>query len=348
MRVTIREVARRAGVSKTSVSFAFNDPSRLSRATLRRIMGIAEELGYSPDPVARTLATRSSAAIGFLLPQAIPEAFRNPYTAELLQGIGQVCQREGLSLSLIPPLEGLLSRAVRTAMVSAFILLGVSPDRRTCELLERRRLPFVTIDGDGGALNVGIDDERAAEALMEHVLALGHRDIEVIGLRSIAHGLSDGRGSRTAERRLAGFRRALRARGLSLGSRGVKIHVSEGSIAAASRAAHRILSRADRPTALVCMSDVSAYGAYQACRDLDLNIPAELSVAGFDDVAFSGLLSPALTTVHQPGFEKGRRAARLAVNLLAGRKCSSQLLPAELVVRGSTAPPADRRHPRGR
>jgi alanine racemase len=343
MRVTIRDIAEKAGVSKTAVSFAFNNPDRISGETRSRIHRIAEELGYVPDPVARTLARRRIGTIGLLLPQSVAEVFRNPYMAELLQGIGTVCQREGLTGSLIPPLKGMVSLAIRSAMVDALILFGIGLDRGIGRLLEQRRLPFVTVDGEpvAGVPNVGIDDEQAAFRLMEHVLSLGHRRIQIIGLHSIPHELSDAGGSRTVERRLSGFRRALGAHGLRLGHDGVHTQSAEGSVPAVAALARRILSAARPPTAVVCMSDVAAFGVYRACQELGIGIPASLSVAGFDDLALSALLAPPLTTVHQSGFLKGKRAASLVVDLLNGRSSPPVTLPFELRVRGSTAQPVE-------
>jgi DNA-binding LacI/PurR family transcriptional regulator len=340
MRITIRDIAEKAGVSKTAVSFAFNNPDRISRETRSRIHRIAEELGYVPDPVARTLARRRIGTIGLLLPQSVAEVFRNPYMAELLRGIGTVCQREGLTVSLIPPLKGMVSLAIRSAMVDALILFGIGLDHGIGRLLGQRSLPFVTVDGEpvAGVPNVGIDDGEAAFRLMEHVLSLGHRRIQIIGLHSIPRTLTDAGGSRTVERRLLGFRRALDACGLRLARDGVHTHSVEGSVSAAAALAGRILSAEPRPTAIVCMSDVTAYGVYRACQELAIGIPADLSVAAFDDLALSPLLAPPLTTVHQPGFQKGKHAAELVLGLLHGKTRPSVRLAFELRVRGSTAP----------
>jgi alanine racemase len=340
MRVTIREIAQKAGVSKTAVSFAFNSPERISAQTRSRIHRIAEEMGYVPDPVARTLARRRIGTIGLLLSQSVAEVFRNPYTAELLQGIGTVCQRERLTVSLLPPIKGLVSLAIRSAMVDALILLGIGLDRGVGRLLEQRRLPFVTVDGEPvpGVPNVGIEDELAAFQLMEHVLCLGHRRVQIIGLHPVPPTLNDAGGSRTVERRLSGFHRSLGAHGLVLGHDGIHTHSAEGSVPAAAALARRILASEPPPTALVCMSDVAAFGVYLACQEAGIGIPAALSVAGFDDLALSPLLAPPLTTIHQPGFQKGKHAAALAVGLLHGRPTHSVTLPFQLRVRGSTAP----------
>ncbi len=229
-------------------------------------------------------------------------------------------------------------------MVDVFILFGVDLERKVVQLMKHRHLPFITVDGEVSSTipNVGIDDREAAFALMDHILSLGHRRVEIIGLQNPACTLSDDRESparvsATLRRRLSGFRQALERYELEIGGNGVQAHSCACSEKAASLLARRVLSRQPKPTAVVCMSDVAAYGVYQAARSLGMRIPEDLSVAGFDDLTLSSLLSPPLTTVHQPGSEKGRQAARMAVNILKGRTVESKVLDSRLIVRSSTA-----------
>ena len=110
-RVTINDIAKQAGVSKTAVSFAFNMPGRLSSETAQRILDIARQLGYAPNPIARSLNTRRTNAIGVIVPQDISDAFSNPFFAQLVRGIGHVCNLEGMSLMVVPPMRGSLLEA---------------------------------------------------------------------------------------------------------------------------------------------------------------------------------------------------------------------------------------------
>src|SRR5918911_3852953 len=105
-KVTISQIAKEAGVSKTAVSFAFNDPSQLAPATVEHIREIAERLGYTPDPIARSMTTKPTNAIGLLLPQDIATALANPFYTQFIRGIGKVCGRAGMTLMLLPPLKG--------------------------------------------------------------------------------------------------------------------------------------------------------------------------------------------------------------------------------------------------
>jgi DNA-binding LacI/PurR family transcriptional regulator len=355
MRPTIRDIAERAGVSKTTVSFALNDPSRISVETYNRVMAVVTELDYVPNPVARTLTTKRLGALGLLLPQPITEALRNPYLVEIIRGIGELCAERELSLTMLPPLRGRIIEAARRAFVDGLITIGVGPDHEVVELLNKRHIPFVTIDGAEAeaTVNVGVDDEDAAYELMRHLLDLGHRRIAVLALMPETIKLPEERFSLVRDRRSAGFARALGEFGLALDSPGVSVVPTESSIEGGDAAVTAIIARsrgpggalrADAPTAVVAMADAVALGAYEACRRESLAIPADLSVAGFDDIPMAAKAMPPLTTVHQPGREKGAVAAALVAQLLDGvdeenRQVLHRCLETRLMVRASTAPP---------
>ncbi|HEX4838787.1 MAG TPA: LacI family DNA-binding transcriptional regulator, partial [Solirubrobacteraceae bacterium] len=147
-RVTIADVATAAGVSKTAVSFAFNNPERLAHATLERVLGVAHELGYAPHPAARALSTRRSGTIGVLIPQRLSTVFANPFVSELIQGMGELCEKHDLTLLLVPPLDGSLESAIRHASVDGFVSLGLSPGDRALEVIDGLGIPTVLVDSD--------------------------------------------------------------------------------------------------------------------------------------------------------------------------------------------------------
>lgn len=338
MRATINDIARKAGVSKTTVSFAFNNPSKISRETCTRIMEIAQELGYVPDPVARTLAMKQTGSIGLLLPQGIHEVFLNPYISEIMRGIGYICDREGLSLGVLSPLKGVLSQTVRNAAVDGIITLGIGPGMSVLELFRQRGLPFVTIDGDDkdGLVNVGIDDEKAAEGLMDAVLSRGHRDIAVFMLKNVTLSESGDHFSLTNDHRLSGFSRSLAKYGLSFGSHtGIRVCATEATKESGATTARELLAEKKRPTAIICLADIQALGVYEECAKEGLSIPRDISVVGFDDIPFSSFMSPPLTTLRQPGFEKGEAAAKALAALIAKHSAESVLMPTEVVIRES-------------
>ena len=343
MRVTIKDIAARSGVSKTTVSFALNDPRRISEKTRKRVLEAVAELGYEPDSVARALATKRLGAIGLLLPQSLPEALENPYLCELMRGIGEVCEDHGLALSMLPPIRGMVEEAARRAAVDAILAIGLGPDTEVSKILFRRHLPFVTIDGAATGLvpNIGIDDEAAAELLMSHVLGLGHRRIGVLRLRAEAwtpQGDSDY--SPVSHRRMAGFAKALGREAIELGGPDAPFVVAIESYDGGREATERMLAESRRSlTAIVAMADIVALGASDVLRSQGYSLPLDMSVAGFDDIPLASRSSPTLTTIRQPGLEKGATAARLVLEMLEGGEPESRILDASLVKRESTTGP---------
>ncbi|MFW5695057.1 MAG: LacI family DNA-binding transcriptional regulator [Alkalispirochaeta sp.] len=336
-RVTIKDIARISGFSKTTVSFAFNDPSRIGRDTREKILKIAEDLGYIPDPVARNLSLRHHGTIGLLLPEVISFAFYNPYLSQIVQGIGAVCERENHSLTLIPPIRESLMEGVRRAAVDGLITIGLEPGMEAVELIHRRHLPFVAIDGRvGGEFPVvGIDDRQAAAEVMRHVLGLGHRRIAVVAFGSEPKLSTE---SHVKTQRLAGYRDALSAVDAGLADKVIYAY-AESSHDGGRTAATDILSDQHPPTAIIAMSDILALGILEAVNEAGLRVPEDISVVGFDDIPEARLVRPQLTTVSQPGYDKGRHAADTLMQLIAQEETSRHIiLPTTLVARGSTAP----------
>jgi alanine racemase len=340
-RVTIKEIAEKAGVSITSVSFAFNNPSRLPEATVQRILEVAEELGYTPNPIARSMNTGRTGVIGILVPQPLTEIIRNPFLAEFLEGVGEVCTAAGYSLMIVPPLEGSVKRAVGKAAVDGFLTLGLELYKSTMVVLRQREVPFVMVDGDPieGVPTVNVDDEAGARALMLHVLQAGHRDIAILGIRSGKEGRYQEYAG-TLRRRMQGYLSALNEFGLELDHRRVQLIECSSTAHGGRIGFHQVWRRKHRPTAIVAMSDVIALGVMDAARQAGLRLPEDLSVAGFDDIPFARLVTPALTTVAQPLRRKGKLAADLLVKCMAGEKETGHyVLRTKLLVRASVSHP---------
>jgi DNA-binding LacI/PurR family transcriptional regulator len=332
-RVTIADVASAAGVSKTAVSFAFNNPERLAQATLERVLGVAHDLGYTPHPAARALSRRRSGSIGILIPQRLSAVFANPFLSELLQGFGELCEDHDLTLLLVPPLDGSLESAIRNASVDGFISLGLAPDDHALEVIDGLGIPTVLIDsGDSGVHPVvNVDDRGGAVAAANHLLELGHRRLAIIVLPPARAQRTN---TPTATRRLSGYRAAIEAAGAP-----EPLTVTAGiSVAAGMRAFESLPTGRQAPTGLLAMSDMVAIGVLSAAQAGGVRVPIDLSVVGFDDLPISAWTNPPLTTVHQPIVEKGRIAARLLIERMNGKgvECPSPL-QTSLVVRGSTA-----------
>lgn len=343
-KATIKDIAARAGVSKTTVSFALNNPKRISKKTYEKIMAIVEEMGYFPNPVARTLTTKRLGALGLLLPQPISEVMNNPHLCDVISGIGEECDKHEISLTMLPPVRGKIIEAARRAFVDAVVTIGLAPEHEVINFLNRHRVPFVTIDSEASelAVNIGIDDKAAAFDLMSHILSLEPRRIAILCLRPDAKHHTERPRSIVLEKRLEGFSEALGARGLSLSSDSLRLIETEGSIEGGRTAGKILLNSKERPDAIVAMADIVALGVYSAAAESGpakgLAIPEQLAIAGFDDIAASRYASPPLTTIHQPAREKGQKAASLALDILNGGQPGHYKFPYTLEIRGSTKP----------
>jgi DNA-binding LacI/PurR family transcriptional regulator len=357
---TLKDIAAAVGVSRTTVSNAYNRPDKLSPAVRARVLAAARELGYpGPDPVARSLRTGRVGALGIVVAEALAFAFDDPAAVLLLRGVAETGQLADVSLSLLPaPPERpasatAVARAVTRAVVDGFLIYHLPDGHSSIPAVLGRQLPTVVVDGPDlhlqGVPFVGVDDRGGARQAAQHLLDLGHRRIGVLVDRIAAdayRGPVDQQrrgapGFRAAHLRLAGYADALQAAGLAWGSIpiqecGVPNHANGHAGAAV------LLEREPGLTAILATTDLLAQGAIQAARERALPVPGALSVAGFDDLP--GAASSGLTTVHQPLGGKGRIAARLLLQALGGATVTPGRveLPTQLVVRGSTAPPPTR------
>ena len=325
-RPTIKDIARESGYSKTAVSFAFNEPSRISTKARDIILSTADRLGYIPDPMARNFSLRRHLSIGFLLPQIIHYSMRNPYTLQVIQGIGSVCQKYGYTLTLIPPLNESITDAVRSAAVDGLITMGMQVGMDIVDVMKTRKLPFVTIDGTPSEdmPSVNIADEEASYQIMRLVLEKGHRCITIISLSEDAFE-SDEFEASVPKRRKRGYERALKEFGLSLydldGS--VTNMVSECTLEDGKHAGHLISKLRNRPTCVMAMSDIVAIGCILYFKENSIRVPDDISVVGFDNIIESQLITPALTTVDQPAQEKGYLASEALFRMINGETLGS-------------------------
>src|SRR3954447_6309738 len=328
-RPTLATLAEALGVSRMTVSNAFNRPDQLSPELRTRVLAKAQELGYSgPNAVARTLSRGRTGCIGVVLDAPLTLAFSDPAAVQMLHGVASVCEERELALSLVPRIPGRDAALVQSALVDGFVVYCIGDDDPRLDAIAERRLPYALIDNSPGSAerHVNIDDRGAARATAEHLTKLGHRRF------GIALGWDDpGSRHHVARERLAGWREGLEAADVRWDD--VMLAVAPGFDRASGRLAGAdLLDRASRPTAILCISDVFALGVLEAARERGVDVPEQLSVAGFDDIAEAARAG--LTTVRQPHAEKGSAALRLLLDETQG----SVLLPAELIPRSTTAP----------
>jgi DNA-binding LacI/PurR family transcriptional regulator len=332
-KVTLQDIADVVGVSRMTVSNAFNRPDKLSEALRTRILETAGELGYGgPDPSARALARGRSGTVGLLLTDTLAEAFRDPVSAAFLVAVGDALAGQSLALTLVST-AGDGSPDSREVPMDGAIVYVCDPLRVDLEELRRRGVPVVTVDQAPapGVPAVTVDDVSGARAAAQHVVDLGHRQVGLLTLAPV--GELD---SLTAVDRGAGWREPLAAVGIEP----VEVRAEFRPATAAYDAARSLLERPDRPTALLCFSDVFAAQAVRAAADLGLRVPEDLSVVGYDDADFAETFRPALTTVRQEVDAKGRAAVAALTALIDGREPERMRteLGTRLVVRESTGP----------
>ena len=336
-RPTIADVAAAAGVSKTSVSFAFNTPDRLRPETLTRIRHSAATLGYRPKPLLRTLGQRRHGTIAILAPQAFGTMFANPYFGEFAAGALAAAEAAGFAVQFLSPLHGPISQATDGGGVAGVLAIGLRTDGPEIDDIDRAGLPLVTVDSAPapGIPSLTVDDETGARAAADHLLDLGHRSFLILSMGPFPS--VTGNPWTVRARRMAGYSSALAARGIVLSDESVVY--CHASVTGGAEAFTRAWASGQRPTAVLAMCDAMAIGVVRAARDLGLRVPAELSVVGFDDIELARYTDPPLTTVRQHVHDKGREAVRLLLSSPARREDrtdSRTELETRLVIRGST------------
>ncbi len=340
-RPRIADVAREAGVSKTAVSFAFNNPERLSTETAGRIREVAGALGYRPNPVARMLTQRQTMTLGVLTPQALAVIFSNPFFALFSEGVAQAAEELGYELHFISPLNGSLALAVGRSTVDGVVAIGLSADHPEVGQIRGAGLPMVLVDSDDlpEHSSVVVDDEAGARAAADHLIGLGHRSLLVIAVEGPQPADGERGPHGVTERRLRGYRAACAAAGVDVPDEAV--FSGRASIDGGASAFQRAWALGARPTGILAMSDAMAIGAMRAAREQGLRIPDDLSVVGFDDIDLAAHVDPPLTTVHQPIRQKGADAVRLLLAEVEQREAYQPehlRLETRLIVRASTGP----------
>ncbi|GAA0745107.1 LacI family DNA-binding transcriptional regulator [Dactylosporangium roseum] len=350
-RVTLQTIADRVGVSRMTVSNAFSRPDQLSPTMRDKILAVADELGYvGPDPAARALARGTTGAVGVLLTESLRDAFNDEIATAFLGAIAEELTPTGLGLTLLTAVASGDVIPARDVAMDGALIYSCDPESTAVDWLLRRKIPLVFVDQHpaDGVPAVNVDDRPGARAAAQHLVDLGHRRIGIVtsGVRG-AHGrIADVSGmidGYVAQQRIAGWLDALRPAGIEPAI----VRLPHGLPESGYDGARILLSQdaADHPTAILCFSDALARGVVQAAQDLDLRVPEDLSVVGFDDSPLAVRMRPPLTTVRQDVLAKGHAAAAALTRSIDSMRNNTPppaehlLLPAELVIRSSTAPP---------
>lgn len=332
-RTRIQDVAAAAGVSIKTVSRVMNDEPGVRPETGARVREAMASLNYQPSLHARSLAGKRSRLLGLI--------YENPsanYVYDIQHGAMAKCREAGLRLivqscndlgeSLIAEV---LAMAEQTHVDGLIVTPPLSSNPALIAALDARALPFVRIAPDKlehASPYVEMDDEAAAREMTAYLLGLGHRRIGFIA------GHPDHHSSRLRE---AGYRAELASRGIDPDSQ--PIEQGYNDYASGREAARRMLSKASRPTAVFASNDDMAAGLILAAHEFGIDVPGELSVAGFDDTQLAGIVWPTLTTIHQPTREMSHAATGLLIDLITdGDPPHANRLDYRMMTRGSTAP----------
>ncbi|MFE9448134.1 LacI family DNA-binding transcriptional regulator [Streptomyces sp. NPDC006739] len=325
---TIRDVAERAGVSKSLVSLVLRGSGQVRAEKREAVLLAARELGYRPNAAARSLSEQRTRTVGVLL-----DDLRNPWFVDLLDGLNSLLHAAGLRMLLA---DARLNRRLGDDLTGPFAELGVDglvvvgtlPDAGGLAALARR-MPVVVAGAREPELPgvdvVAGDDEHGARLVTEHLLGLGHRRIAHLA----GHGA-------VGELRRRGFEAVMREHGAE-----ALVEPGDMTEEGGYRATVRLLSRPDRPTAVLAVNDMTSVGVLSAAEELGLRVPRDLSVTGYDNTSIARLRHVWLTTVDTAPHEVGRRAARCLLDRLDGRggPATLRLAAPALEIRGTTAPP---------
>lgn len=317
MNVTIKDIARAAGVSHPTVSRALNNHPAISEATRERIIELAQQMGYVPNAAARGLKTNRTRALGVILRQV-----DDPFWSEVLDGVDSVLHPAGYSLFIASThMEKQREKEVVNAMVQrgvdGVILLAPQFGEDQSRILNTYDLPMVMVNNEGAGECQYIiynDDVHGAGQITKHLIDLGHTRLAYLGNRN---------GGFTNRNRLAGFQAELQAAKLPIDKRFI-YHTKAGNPLGGREGAEYLLALHEKPSAIVCYNDFLAAGVYNYLYERGLSIPRDISVAGFDNISISAFLTPPLTTLHQYKFELGEGAARMMLEVLSNRQRGDQ------------------------
>jgi LacI family transcriptional regulator len=330
---TITEVARRAGVSVSTVSHVVNGTRTVSPATAKLVSDAIDLMGYIPNTLARALKMSSTSSVGLAI-----SAISNPYFSDIIRAVETECARLGLMVFLSdtqddPKKELAVVQALHQRRVDGIILAPSAAPGAALKYLTERSLPCVLIDRlpDEGFDQVGVENVKAIGALIDHVVSFGHSRIAYVAGQP---------GFATTLERLDGFRAALARHRLSY----VSDYVVTGSssTASAGAAVRKLLSLPEPPTAIISGNNLATIGIMKAVHELGLSVPRDLSLVGFDDFEWADYFEPRLTLVEQPCNALGLQAAALLVERIGSPDAARRTIRLEptLRLRNSCGRPA--------
>ncbi len=339
-RLTLKDMARRLNVSTATISNAFNRPSQLSAELRARILEECRAAGYpGPNAAARSLRTGRTGIIGVMLSNYLSYSFSDAVAHQFLQGLAEIFEEREYNLLIMPSRDHVSQPQGIESFVDGFIVYG-PPEPQKLERLKIQPKSMITVDFEiEGCVSVNIDNYGSAKACAAHALSSDTGTAAILGLRIIDANrvcrisnseLFDAGTTITVER-LNGFLDAASNVGVSIPEERIW-HIPDNTHDLAYQAAREALMCAPLPEVLLCMSDRIGLAAIRAAAHLNLNVPDDVRITGFDDIPEAATQHPSLTTVHQQSIDKGRIAAEIFVG---EREEKSVILPTRVMIRES-------------
>lgn len=335
MAVTIKDVARQAGVDPSTVSRVIADNPRISARTKEKVLKVMEELDFYPNAIARSLANKSTKTIGAILPHSTEQFFVNPFFIEVMRGIGVSALKRGYNVLFSTGNTSeeeykATSRLVNEKRVDGLILLTSRIGDKTIESLRKKHFPFVVVGKPSNMEDVNWvdnDNQEAGFQATEHLIKLGHRRIGFIGGEFSYVFMGE---------RFKGYKKALDSYGIKFSKELLSLGelVEEGGY----NAAKKLIEQKNPPTAIVAADDLMAFGAMRAIKAQGLSIPDDISIIGFNDTPLASYVDPPLSSMQIFVYELGYNASETLINQLEeadGHK-KHIIIPASLRARLST------------
>lgn len=329
---TLHDVAKHSGFSTATVSRCLNFPKQVSDKTRDTVLAAIAELGYSPNFGARAMAAQRTNTIGAIIP-----TMENAIFARGIQAFQEELGEHSYNLmvassSYRPDLEERQIRSLVARGADALLLVGHNRDPAIYQFLEAQQVPALVtwaFDPTASRPSIGFDNRRSMAKMTQEVLRLGHRRLAMISATLDAND--------RAASRLEGIRDAMRDAGLD--PQALALIVTPYGIETGADAFTQLMQSDTPPTAVLCGNDVLAVGALGRARDMGFDVPGDVSIIGFDDIELAQVAFPALTTVHVPHREMGRKAARALISFLQdGVPVAAEELTAEICLRDSLGP----------
>lgn len=330
--LTLEDIARQAGVSRSTVSRVINNQPNVSPAVRTRVQDVIRDTGFHPNLAARTLATQRSWMIGLILPRSVSSFFADPYFPRLTQGIAQACNHHNYTLGLFlvgerEDEERIFPRISRKGFVDGILVQSGHIGEQLIDRLVNLHLPIVVAGRpfeENNVTYIDIDNVAASYQAVTHLAKLGRKRIGTI---------TGTMNSTVSIDRKEGYLKALIGSNLNIDSN----LIVEGDFTEAGgyRAMQQLLPAL--PDAVFAASDIMALGAMRATREAGLHIPGDIAFVGFDDLPLSKLSDPPLTTIHQPIYEFGYRSVEILIDQIENdaKSPNKTIMETELIIRAS-------------